>query len=346
MQNSTSSFWRITLDTNPEDCNLNCLMCEEHSAYSDFQRQLFEKTGLKRRVMPNQWISPVLEQAAALGIKEVIPTTMGDPLVSSNFEIIASLVPNFGMKMNVTHNGTFPGKSVLEWSKIIVPITSDIKISWNGAKTSTAEHIMKGLDYQKALINLKEFIGFRDSWYKETGHYCRVSFQLTFMKSNSEEICDIIKLANDLGVDRVKGHHLWVHFAEMQNQSFTLDEKSRMEWNGIIARIETTMQSQHRLDGSKVLLEGFYPLALQKSEVIQDSYECPFLGKELWVAANGDVSPCCAPDELRKTLGYFGNIQTNSLATIINSQQYRHFQYNYKDQELCRKCNMRRPSQA
>ena len=23
--------WRITFDTNPDDCNLNCVMCEEHS---------------------------------------------------------------------------------------------------------------------------------------------------------------------------------------------------------------------------------------------------------------------------------------------------------------------------
>jgi len=25
-------LWRVTIDTNPEDCNLKCIMCEEHSS--------------------------------------------------------------------------------------------------------------------------------------------------------------------------------------------------------------------------------------------------------------------------------------------------------------------------
>jgi hypothetical protein len=31
--------WRITFDTNPDDCNLHCIMCEEHSPYSDLQAE-------------------------------------------------------------------------------------------------------------------------------------------------------------------------------------------------------------------------------------------------------------------------------------------------------------------
>lgn len=35
--------WRITFDTNPDDCNLRCMMCEEHSIYSKLQEE--RKTG-------------------------------------------------------------------------------------------------------------------------------------------------------------------------------------------------------------------------------------------------------------------------------------------------------------
>jgi hypothetical protein len=31
--------WRITFDTNPDDCNLSCIMCEEHSIYSKSQAE-------------------------------------------------------------------------------------------------------------------------------------------------------------------------------------------------------------------------------------------------------------------------------------------------------------------
>ena len=29
--------WRITFDTNPDDCNLHCIMCEDHSPFSTTQ---------------------------------------------------------------------------------------------------------------------------------------------------------------------------------------------------------------------------------------------------------------------------------------------------------------------
>ena len=34
-----SAPWRITFDTNPDDCNLRCIMCEEHSIYSKSQEE-------------------------------------------------------------------------------------------------------------------------------------------------------------------------------------------------------------------------------------------------------------------------------------------------------------------
>ena len=71
------NFWRLTLDTNPEDCNLHCIMCEEHSPYSDFIPKLYEKQGVKRpRRMPYEWIERLITEAAALGAREIIPWLM------------------------------------------------------------------------------------------------------------------------------------------------------------------------------------------------------------------------------------------------------------------------------
>jgi len=57
------SLWRVTLDTNPEDCNLKCIMCEEHSPYSDFIPNLYKTTGIKRRRMDFETVTSVLQQA-------------------------------------------------------------------------------------------------------------------------------------------------------------------------------------------------------------------------------------------------------------------------------------------
>ena len=78
---ANNKFWRITIDTNPEDCNLKCIMCEEHSPYSNFIEELYKETGVKRRRMPFDWVVDIFEQAHQLGVKEIIPSTMGEPLL-------------------------------------------------------------------------------------------------------------------------------------------------------------------------------------------------------------------------------------------------------------------------
>ncbi len=45
-----SGPWRITFDTNPDDCNLSCIMCEDHSPYSHTQHDR-KAAGLAKRRM-------------------------------------------------------------------------------------------------------------------------------------------------------------------------------------------------------------------------------------------------------------------------------------------------------
>lgn len=339
-----SKLWRITLDTNPEDCNLNCIMCEEHSHLSTFKKDLFAKTGIKRRVMPKEWMNSIVKQAAELGIEEIIPTTMGDPLVSDSFEYMTGLLEGTGIKMNVTHNGTFPGKSATEWAKIIVPITSDIKISWNGASEKTAEQIMQGLKFKKAKSDLIEFIEYRNKWFQNSGHYCSVTLQLTFMRNNMSEIERIIEFAAKADVDRIKGHHLWVHNSEMESFSYRQSSETKSEWNNIVDLATNSIIKNTKENGKAIKLENFNRFTVEETHEIPLEYDCPFLGKELWISATGKISPCCAPDKQRDGLGDFGNIGNQTIQQTINSKQYQDLLENYKTKELCKTCTMRKPN--
>jgi MoaA/NifB/PqqE/SkfB family radical SAM enzyme len=337
-----SNFWRITLDTNPEDCNLSCTMCEEHSEHSDFMQRLYERTGIKRRRMSFDMVRNLMHQAKELGIREVIPSTMGEPLLYKQMDELFELAAKLGLKINLTTNGTFPKKSVEEWAAIIVPVTTDVKISWNGATKATAESVMKKIDFDQAIENVRRFIAVRDEHFRKAGYYCRVTFQLTFMQNNMHELPDIIKLAASLGVDRVKGHHLWAHFKEIEQLSFKSSSESIVTWNNIVEEAKRTAHDFRRGDGKQVLLENIEPLNAQLGQEVPESHECPFLGKELWVSATGKISPCCAPDELRQALGDFGNVNDMPLRQAVESQQYRGLMADYKSRPLCRTCNMRK----
>jgi glycosyltransferase involved in cell wall biosynthesis/MoaA/NifB/PqqE/SkfB family radical SAM enzyme len=338
-----NDLWRITLDTNPEDCNLECIMCEEHSPYSDFMPRLYKETGVKKRRMPFEWVERIFNESSAIGIKEIIPSTMGEPLLYKEIDRIFHLSQQHGIKINLTTNGTFPKKTVKEWAAFIVPTTTDIKISWNGATKATVEGVMKGIDFDQAVRNVKEFVAYRNSYFKETGVYCRVTFQLTFMQNNMHELPEIIRLAAELDVDRVKGHHLWAHFEEIKSLSFRESADSIRAWNEIVAKAEEAAELYRKSNGEKLLLENIILLEENKKAEIPTHYECPFLGKELWVSATGKISPCCAPDDLRKSLGDFGNIATSTLEEIMNSDTYQSLLKNYKTHALCKTCNMRKP---
>jgi glycosyltransferase involved in cell wall biosynthesis/MoaA/NifB/PqqE/SkfB family radical SAM enzyme len=341
---SSKNLWRITIDTNPEDCNLKCIMCEEHSPYSDFIPALYEETGVKRRRMKFETVEDIFQQAEKLGVKEIIPSTMGEPLLYKQFDKIFELAEQKNIKINLTTNGTFPKKSVQEWAKLIVPNTTDIKISWNGATKETSEKVMRGIDFESAIENVKEFIKYRDEYFANTGYFCRVTFQLTFMQNNMHELADIVKLAASLGVDRVKGHQLWAHFEEIKDLSMKVSKESIAQWNEYVKLAYAAQEKFRKPNGHKVILENIIPLYDSESKEVPEEYECPFLSKELWISATGNISPCCAPDKLRKELGDFGNISTTTIRDVLQSSVYTDLVDNYKTKPLCKTCNMRKPN--
>lgn len=335
---------RITLDTNPEDCNLHCIMCEEHSPYSNFIPELYRTTGVKRRRMPFEIVERLIQEAADLGVKEIIPSTMGEPLLYKGIEKLFTRAADLGMKINLTTNGTFPRKTVENWAALIVPATSDVKISWNGATAETAKEVMRGIDFEKTIENVRRFIAYRNEYFAKHKVYCRVTFQLTFMQNNMHELADIIRLAADLDADRVKGHHLWAHFDEIKTLSMKNDVKSVQNWNRYVNEARAAQEKYRKPDGKKITLENISPLEIKdKTDVVPDEYVCPFLNRELWISATGKISPCCAPDVLRQSLGDFGNIENMTLLAVLNSERYKSLVNDYKNIPLCQTCNMRKP---
>ena len=342
MQHMRPGPWRITFDTNPDDCNLHCIMCEEHSPYSPLQRQRIQAGRPKRR-MDIALIRRVLEEAQGTPLREIIPSTMGEPLVYKHFDEILDLCTHYGVKLNLTTNGTFPGRGAQSWAERIVPVTSDVKISWNGARKETQEAIMRGTRWERVLANVRTFIRVRDEHAVRGGNRCRVTFQLTFLETNVGELPAIVQLAASLGVDRVKGHHLWAHFAEIKPLSMRRNQEAITRWNAVVQEAYETAEQYRLPNGAKVLLENIFPLEPGAEVDISPEASCPFLGQEAWVSAMGRFDPCCAPDAQRRTLGEFGNLKEQSLYDIWHSPAYQTLQSTYRSHPLCKGCNMRSP---
>jgi len=337
-----SGPWRITFDTNPDTCNLKCVMCEEHSPHSLLQVQRKEQ-GQPRREMPIELLERVVAEAAPKGLQEVIPSTMGEPLLYEHFERIIDVCRTHGVKLNLTTNGTFPRLGACGWAELLVPITSDIKISWNGATRETHESVMLGSDWDRALGNVRTFVEVRDRHAAAGGNRCRVTFQLTFLENNVGELADMVRLAAELGVERVKGHHVWAHFDALKDLSMRRDAGAIHRWNEAVRAAREAARVSLLPDGRSVLLENIFELSEDATQDLAPG-PCPFLGQEAWVSAAGRFDPCCAPDAQRRTLGEFGDLHRQSLADIWNGNAYRHLIASYRSRALCLLCNMRKPA--
>lgn len=335
--------WRITFDTNPDLCNLKCIMCEEHSPHSPLQIRRKEE-GRARRVMSFGMIERVVAEAAPRGLKEIIPSTMGEPLLYEQFEGIIDLCRRYDVKLNLTTNGTFPRLGAKAWAKLIVPVTSDVKISWNGATKETHESIMRGSRWDTVVDNARELIAVRDAHAAQGGNRCRVTFQLTFLESNVGELADMVRLALDLGVDRVKGHHLWAHFDEIQNESMRRSPEAIARWNEAVLAARAVAAERCLPNGKHILLENIFLLDPTATHDLAPGGPCPFLGQEAWVSAVGRFDPCCAPDAQRRTLGELGDLDTQGFMEVWDGDKYRELTATYRNRRLCRGCNMRKPA--
>jgi len=334
--------WRITLDTNPDTCNLKCVMCEEHSPFSSLQaaRRAANKAP---RLMPVEWIERIIAEAAPHGLREVIPSTMGEPLLYEGFERIVDACIKHRVRLNLTTNGTFPRRGASGWAKLLVPMTSDVKISINGATAATQESVMLGSKLAEVLNATQNFIAERDRHAAAGGNYCRVTFQLTFLATNVDEIPELVRKAIVLGVDRVKGHHLWAHFHEIKPLSMRRSPAAILHWNRIVGVCREIVERQPLKNGKALLLENFFPLNPDDSGDLAPGGACPFLGQEAWISAEGRFNPCCAPDAQRRTLGEFGDVSSQGIMAIWNSPAYRDLLATYSTRALCLGCNMRKP---
>jgi hypothetical protein len=102
-------------------------MCEQHSEFSPHQIERKAKK-IRRRRMDPEIITRVTNDIYSHSsgrhlLKQVIPTTMGEPLQFKAFQTFIDLCTQHpALKLNITTNGSFIGNGVLRgveaWAKV------------------------------------------------------------------------------------------------------------------------------------------------------------------------------------------------------------------------------------
>jgi len=326
--------WRINLDTNPDDCNLSCIMCELHSSLAGPGRR--KPVALRRRMDPGIFRA-LFEELRGTAFQEVVTTSMGEPLLYEYLPELIDLCGRRGVRLSLTTNGTFPRGGVREWSERLTAIGADIKISLNATTRETLAPVMTGADLEQILENIRALVAARDARARAGGRRSRITLKVTFLECNVRQLPDFVFLAADLGVDRVRGSHLLSVFSETEPFSVKRSPEARVLFNEMIDRAQAARRAIAAQRGIDIELSNFVPLAatLRRGS-------CPYIGNEAWIDAQGGFTPCCLPEGLRRRLGAFGNVTAGGLLPLWRGPAYRDFCASYRGHAVCSKCEKRR----
>jgi len=180
---------RITFITNPRICNQNCDICFSKQAPLDWEPM---------QEMDFAIIEKVVKAFLPLGLKEIIPSTIGEPFLYSHFEDFLLLAEKIGIKVNITTNGTFPGGGLKKWLPLLLPVLSDIKFS-----------AMHG----KIPSSISEFI--------DECKICKPTITIQATLDKNDKLDEIPR-----GVDRIKINEPWILNSQFQPLNSQLNECS------------------------------------------------------------------------------------------------------------------------
>ncbi len=205
--------WRITFITNPYTCNLRCGACFASQAQLWPELALPGVSNNLRTPVEMDFtiIKRVVTRLAPLGLREIIPSTMGEPFLYSQFARFLDLAAKCGVGVNVTTNGTFPGGGVDYWAPLLLPVVTDIKFSVMGYTRECEEELQAGLDAAARRQAILRFIDHRNR-YTSVNPVCRrptVSLQVTVQERNRSELPALRAWAKAVGIDRVKENPVW-----------------------------------------------------------------------------------------------------------------------------------------
>ncbi len=229
--------------------------------------------------MPWETAEKAVRAYALQGLREVIPSTMGEPLLYSQFEKLERLVSELNLKLNVTTNGSFPRKGADRWARELLPIASDIKVSCWGVKKSVWKILSPGMDVEAYLRNLETLVRVRNGLSRNAAHPpASITLQMAVSKTNRRDVEDVLNLAISLGLDRVKFNRaVFLSGSPLCGEELPPDD---------FLDVSPFRDSPIRIEGT----------FLRKPGDSGGLETCPFLGKELWILPDGSTEPCPDPE--------------------------------------------------
>ena len=271
---------RLTLLTNPDKCNLHCPLC-----FLNQRPRGHRELGMGE--MTFEMAQAAIEKYAAERddsgnrvLREVIPSTMGEPLLYSHFDELLEFCRLIGIPLNLTTNGTFPGKWAHESAmELLLRSCSDIKVSHLASE-----------QFGDWKANVEKLMTVRRSLCVEhAAGVATVSLQVTLHRKNLDMVPDLVKWASSIGIARIKWNT--VFFLSVASAAL----KSEFALDGGLDKVRSLILDATALSGGTVRNEGSLFMKIPCGHFSQVDDTCPFTD-EVWILPDGSEDHCPNPE--------------------------------------------------
>jgi radical SAM protein with 4Fe4S-binding SPASM domain len=303
-------FLPAALDIEPNNtCNFRCPHCQvpywnKPAAFLDGGR-----------------FATILKQAPHL--VRIKLQGMGEPLLNKHLVGMLKLGEARGVSM-----GFFSNASVLsdETAATLADLDdTEITFSLDGASKETFERIRAGGKFEKAVGNMRRLVAARGA----KRHPVLSGWTLA-TKENIGELARIVRLAKDIGLDRLTIQTFLSDWGKTEMKERTGAYKIDRDSEALAAAVA---------DAEKAAREIGLDLGISRNDYYSRRRKCVWPWTGAYIAANGDVVPCCviADSDTAK----MGNVFERDFAEIWNSPAYREFRKRIRNHDLpdyCRNC--------
>jgi len=273
-------------------CNLRCLQCYSVSGAKLKDELSFEE------------IKNIIDQSKELGAVRIF-FTGGEPFMRSDILEIMKYADDNNFAIYISTNGTLLNKKIVRSLKSLKHLRT-LQISIDGLeKTHDTIRSIKGT-FNKAIASAK--LTKKEFKNKDT----KITFILTLMERNKDEVGKVFKLAIALGVDVFALVPLYPVKRSNDAEDISVKKKHRIFQE--LCKIYQEKKPKTKL--GLLVPPALIPNPLQEVEY-GCGYVCTFPSM-IGVDANGNVAPC---DGLLSYENFIlGNIKKDSLERLWNHQ--------------------------
>jgi radical SAM protein with 4Fe4S-binding SPASM domain len=320
-------------------CNLRCRMCLVR-----YRPRIDKVEG----AFPLERFVALLDELPDL--EQVTLQGLGEPLLHPDLVAMVAAAKRRGIEVGFNTNGT-----LLTASRADALVASGVDwmhVSIDGATAATFEHIREGARFAHVVRNLRRLLATRHRLSSATP---RIQLNTVLMRCNVHELADLVRLAADIGVDRLWLQALSHDFSDTDEDDVAYVEIRRFArdqalWAGdtessdddppleVLAagrRLATRLGLELRLpeDGPPDELTAGHDTTLP----------CDWPWTSAYITHDGKVQPCCMV--MGDDRAVIGDIADGGLAEVWRGEAYRRFRHQLlsdRPPAVCRGCSLYR----